>query len=81
MKVTLDWLRQHLDFDGGVTEVVDLHIWAMSTSQNALTAHLKRHPIGVDDMELLHQAKERLARLGIAHTTIQLEPPPGTAAP
>ncbi|MEQ1687734.1 MAG: phenylalanine--tRNA ligase subunit beta [Sphingopyxis sp.] len=23
MKITLDWLRQHLDFDGGVTEVVD----------------------------------------------------------
>jgi hypothetical protein len=32
-------------------------------------------------MELLHQAKARLARLGIAHTTIQLEPPPEPAAP
>ena len=65
----------------GVVDVHHLHIWAMSTSQNALTAHLKRHRIGVDDMELLHQAKGRLARLGIAHTTIQLEPPPETAAP
>ena len=22
MKITIDWLRQHLDFDGGVDEVV-----------------------------------------------------------
>jgi cobalt-zinc-cadmium efflux system protein len=65
----------------GVVDVHHLHIWAMSTSQNALTAHLKRHPIGRDDMELLHQAKARLARLGIAHTTIQLEPSAEPAAP
>lgn len=65
----------------GVVDVHHLHIWAMSTSQNALTAHVRRRPTALDDMELLHQAKERLARLGIAHTTIQLEPPqPGASA-
>jgi cobalt-zinc-cadmium efflux system protein len=58
----------------GVTDVHHLHIWAMSTSQNALTAHLCRRR-GGDDMALLHEAKQRLAQLGIAHTTIQLEPP------
>ena len=57
----------------GVTDVHHLHIWAMSTSQNALTAHLCRSK-EEDDMALLHTAKQRLARLGIAHTTIQLEP-------
>ncbi len=59
----------------GVTDVHHLHIWAMSTSQNALTAHVRRRAEAVDDMALLHEAKGRLARLGIAHTTIQLEPP------
>ena len=58
----------------GVVDVHHLHVWAMSTSQNALTAHLCRHLGQGDDMELLHSAKERLARLGIAHSTIQLEP-------
>jgi cobalt-zinc-cadmium efflux system protein len=47
----------------------------MSTSQIALTAHVVRRPLEVDDMDLLHQAKERLAEMGIAHSTIQLEPP------
>jgi hypothetical protein len=32
-------------------------------------------------MELLHRAKERLAGLGIAHSTIQLEPVRAGAAP
>jgi cobalt-zinc-cadmium efflux system protein len=59
----------------GVTDVHHLHIWAMSTSQNALTAHVCRRADGVDDMALLHEAKRRLALLGIAHTTLQLEPP------
>jgi cobalt-zinc-cadmium efflux system protein len=62
----------------GVVEVHHLHVWAMSTSQNALTAHLSRHlsrRLGsTDDMQLLHQAKQCLAELGIAHSTLQLEP-------
>jgi cobalt-zinc-cadmium efflux system protein len=59
----------------GVEDVHHLHIWAMSTSQTALTAHLRRHSNGsIDDMDLLHEAKRQLAHLGIAHTTIQLEP-------
>ena len=58
----------------GVVDVHHLHVWGMSTSQNALTAHVKRRSGVVDDMELLHRAKRDLAALGIAHSTIQLEP-------
>ena len=58
----------------GVVEVHHLHVWAMSTSQNALTAHLRRRIGSTDDMQLLHQAKQRLAELGIGHSTLQLEP-------
>ncbi|MFM7313386.1 MAG: cation diffusion facilitator family transporter [Cyanobium sp.] len=58
----------------GVADVHHIHVWAMSTSQNALTAHVRR-PLGaIDDMELLHRAKQQLAELGISHSTLQLEP-------
>ena len=59
-----------------VVDVHHLHVWAMSTSQNALTAHVIREPGAADDMELLHEAKRRLAQIGISHSTLQLEPPP-----
>lgn len=58
----------------GVERVHHLHVWGMSTSQTALTAHLTRTG-SVDDRELLLQARQRLAELGIAHSTLQLEPP------
>jgi cobalt-zinc-cadmium efflux system protein len=58
----------------GVVDVHHIHVWGMSTSQTALTAHVKRVIGTIDDMTLLHQAKVDLAALGIAHSTIQLEP-------
>ncbi|OON12710.1 MULTISPECIES: cation diffusion facilitator family transporter [Synechococcus] len=57
----------------GVVNVHHIHVWGMSTSQTALTAHLLRNPQAVNDMELIHQAKQALAELGIAHSTLQLE--------
>jgi cobalt-zinc-cadmium efflux system protein len=56
----------------GVTEVHDLHIWAMSTSETALTAHLVR-PAGFDDT-FLHGVCEQLShRFRIQHATLQIE--------
>lgn len=57
----------------GVTAVHDLHIWAMSTTQTAMTAHLVK-PDGKIDDHLLHRACEELHdRFGIEHVTVQLE--------
>ena len=58
----------------GVVDVHHVHVWALSTSHNALTAHLVRRRDAVNDLDLLHEAKARLARLGIGHSTLQLEP-------
>jgi cobalt-zinc-cadmium efflux system protein len=56
----------------GVTELHDLHIWAMSTNETALTAHLVR-PAGFDDA-FLHGVCEELARrFNIHHATLQIE--------
>ena len=57
----------------GVVEVHDLHIWAMSTTETALTAHVIR-PSGEDGDGFLHGACEGLAaRFGIGHATLQME--------
>jgi len=57
----------------GVVAVHDLHIWGMSTTQIALTAHLLCPDISDCDHflhDLTHDLEERF---GIGHTTIQLE--------
>lgn len=57
----------------GVTEVHDLHIWAMSTTETALTVHLVRPGAAVED-GFIAAACERLDRdFKIHHATLQIE--------
>ena len=63
----------------GVRDVHDLHIWAMSTTETALTAHLVRPECGEDDDEFLAEAAAELHRkFGIDHATLQIERGNGT---
>jgi cobalt-zinc-cadmium efflux system protein len=57
----------------GVVTVHDLHIWAMSTTETALTAHLVRAGAAIDDALLATVAAGLRERFGIGHTTIQIE--------
>lgn len=57
----------------GVTEVHDLHIWSMSTTETALTAHLvmpSGYPGDAALDEITRQLKEKFS---IHHTTLQTE--------
>jgi cobalt-zinc-cadmium efflux system protein len=66
-------VRRYLLSCAGVTTVHDLHIWPLSTTDNALTAHLVfpgGHP---GDEFLLTTATELRQRFGIGHTTLQIE--------
>jgi cobalt-zinc-cadmium efflux system protein len=66
-------VRQYLAERSGVNEVHDLHIWAMSTTETALTAHLvmlEGHPGDGFLAALCHDLRETF---GIAHSTVQIE--------
>jgi cobalt-zinc-cadmium efflux system protein len=66
-------VRSYLSSCAGVAAVHDLHIWPLSTTENALTAHLVfpgGHP---GDEFLLMAATELRRRFGIGHTTLQIE--------
>ena len=57
----------------GVIEVHDLHVWALSTTGTALTAHLVRDRDG-ETAPLLRLAAQLVReRFGIAHATFQIE--------
>lgn len=57
----------------GVTAVHDLHIWAISTTETALTAHLVK-PDPIDDDVLITQVRRDLfENFGIDHMTLQWE--------
>jgi len=66
-------VEQYLSALPGVTKVHDLHIWAMSTTETALTAHLVKPDAKIDDGLLAHICDELHNRFGIGHATIQLE--------
>ena len=70
--IELAAVRDYLASLEGVSEVHDLHVWAMSTNETALTAHLVR-PGGTDDA-FLHRVCEELShRFNIHHPTLQIE--------
>lgn len=56
----------------GVRAVHHIHIWAISTTENALTAHVVLERLS--EMERVKRTlKERLRGLGIAHATLEAE--------
>jgi len=66
-------VRHFLISQPGVTGLHDLHIWAMSTTDNALTAHLVM-PDRPDEDTFLHRVAGQLKqRFHIDHATIQIE--------
>ncbi|MFA7387066.1 MAG: cation diffusion facilitator family transporter [Thiohalobacteraceae bacterium] len=56
-----------------VTDVHHIHIWGMSTTEVALTAHLIKSDPNLDDTFLRRVHSELHDRFGIGHATLQLE--------
>jgi cobalt-zinc-cadmium efflux system protein len=58
----------------GVTDVHHIHVWALSTTENALTAHLVIHPEHATAFDSIkHDLRHRLEHLSISHSTFEPE--------
>jgi cobalt-zinc-cadmium efflux system protein len=66
-------VREFLSGQDGVSAVHDLHIWGMSTTESALTAHLVMPGGAPGDAFLRQLASELEQRFGIHHATVQVE--------
>lgn len=66
-------VRAYLAGLPGVHDLHDLHIWAMSTTDSALTAHLVMDPMPETDRFLEEVAGRLHDDFGIEHATLQLE--------
>ena len=85
LRLSLDGVPQGVDYPSvcafltglpGVTQLHDVHIWSMSTTEIALTAHLVRPDADIDDAFSRQVAHELDRRFGISHSTIQIERAP-----
>ncbi|MAV38545.1 MAG: cation transporter [Planctomycetaceae bacterium] len=80
--LTVDAVPRHIDIGAirgallartGVAEIHDLHVWAMSTTDTALTVHLIMPEPPRSDQFLQHTIDSLREHFGIHHATIQIE--------
>ena len=71
--INLKEVGNYLKSIQGVKEVHDLHIWALSTTETALTAHLVIPEETKDDFFLKKICGDLHSKFGIEHSTIQIE--------
>ena len=68
--IELQKLQEDLLALPGVTDIHDLHVWAITTGRNSMTVHL----VTAGDSKRLLEGAQRVAKEhGIEHTSIQIE--------
>ncbi len=72
-RIDLNEVKQHLASFDGVAAVHDLHVWPMSTTETALTAHLVMPGKPASDSFLRDIAASLETRFGVCHSTLQVE--------
>lgn len=71
--IALDRIHAGLLGVAGVQDVHDLHVWAVTTGKNTLTAHLTLAESVVDEQRVLREARTVIEQFGITHSTVQIE--------
>jgi cobalt-zinc-cadmium efflux system protein len=73
-EMDLDKIKTELKKAKGVVDVHHMHVWALSTTENALTAHLVINPDSMADFDnIKHDLRHRLEHLDISHSTFEPE--------
>ena len=73
-KMDLENIKNELLKGKGVIDVHHMHVWALSTTENALTAHLVIDTENVSSFNLLKKdLRHRLEHLDISHSTFEPE--------
>lgn len=73
--INIEEVKKEMLKTAGVLSVHHIHIWAMSTTKNAMTAHLMMEK-GLTDKQLAeikHKMKHALEHLNIQHVTLETE--------
>lgn len=68
----VDDISQKIENLDGVLNVHHMHIWAISTTETALTCHIVIHEASMLE-EVTDRVKEMLDGIGIHHSTLELE--------
>ncbi len=72
-EIDLVAVKTYLESIENVCEVHDLHIWAMSTTETALTAHLTMTTMNLDNNKLVEISTDLKSKFKIHHPTLQTE--------
>lgn len=73
-EMDLEKIKQELMKAKGVVDVHHVHVWALSTTENALTAHLVIDQNSVSSFDSIkHDLRHRLEHLSISHSTFEPE--------
>jgi cobalt-zinc-cadmium efflux system protein len=83
LRLEMDGVPKAMDIDKiklelmkckGVVDVHHIHVWALSTTENALTAHLVIDQNSVSSFDnIKHDLRHRLEHLSISHSTFEPE--------
>lgn len=70
--ISIDELTSMIESEEHVCSVHHIHVWAMSTTENAMTAHVVIDNINNME-EVKHELKEKMKEHKIVHTTLEME--------
>jgi len=73
-EIDLEKIKTELMKAKGVVDIHHMHVWALSTTENALTAHLVVDPAHMTLFDnIKHDLRHRLEHLDITHSTFEPE--------
>ena len=73
--IKIEEIIETLKSTQGVVDIHDLHLWSITSGQNALSCHVvvDEHVTLQESQQILKSIEHELAHLGISHVTVQIE--------